>query len=44
MLIQCPPGDESGGEEAEDEDEAASRKRAKPTAAGQWARGSGARG
>ena len=39
-MIQCTPGDESGGEAAEDEDEADPRKCAKPTAAGRRARGS----
>ena len=39
------PGDESGGEDAEDEDEESPpKKRAKPKAASAWQRGSGTRG
>ena len=40
-----PPGDESGGEDAEDEDEESPpKKRAKAKPASAWARGSGRRG
>ena len=40
-----PPGDESGGEDAEDKDaESPPKKRAKAKPAGAWAHGSGTRG
>ena len=39
-----PPGDESGGEDAEDEAESPPKKRAKAKPAGAWAHGSGTRG